>query len=297
MISTIIPAYKNTDDLVKNLRVNLPFLKDTEVIVVNDDPEKSIRKEMKEFDILLVENEKNLGFAGAVNAGTAKAKGEYVMLLNSDVILNSSSYSKALRHFDKNQNLFAVTFLQKESGGKSTGKNRIFWDMGLLKHSVAVDLQSGITAWAEGGSSIFDKKKFQKLEGMDSLYSPFYWEDIDLSYRAWKAGYEVYFDSSIQVRHDHESTIGKFFTSKKIKRTAFRNQHIFMIKNISDGSLIFSYWLLLIFNCLFYFFKKERLFAVGFLDAFAKVGEIAEHRSRQMKYFILSDRKILSKFQ
>ena len=55
-----------------------------------------------------------------------------------------------------------------------------------------------------------------KLGGMDTLYSPFYWEDIDLSYRAWKSGYQILYDPNIIVEHHHESTIAKYFDKKKV---------------------------------------------------------------------------------
>ncbi|PJE58197.1 MAG: glycosyltransferase family 2 protein, partial [Candidatus Portnoybacteria bacterium CG10_big_fil_rev_8_21_14_0_10_36_7] len=48
------------------------------------------------------------------------------------------------------------------------------------------------------------------LNGFDELYSPFYWEDIDLSYRAWKTGYTVLFDPQVLVEHHHETTIRTF---------------------------------------------------------------------------------------
>lgn len=296
MLSVIIPAYKNTEELVQNLKVNLPYLEGCEVIVVNDDPEKSIRDRLQNFNVTLVENKKNLGFAGAINTGVEKSSEKYVMFLNSDVILHNSSYKKALKHFEENKNLFAVTFLQKEINGKTVGKNKIYWELGLLKHRVASDMVTGISAWAEGGSSVFDKDKFLKLGSMDTLYSPFYWEDIDLSYRAWKAGYEVLFDATITVTHHHESTIGKFYDAKRIKRIAFRNQHIFTIKNITDTPLILAYWILLLPNFFYFLIKGKFLFIVGFFDAISKIYKIAEHRRRQKKYFILQDGKILSKF-
>ncbi len=297
MISTIIPAYKNTEELKRNLKNNLPYLEGYEVIVVNDDPERSIKKDLGDMNIILIENKKNLGFGGTVNVGVEKAKQKYVMLLNSDVVLGDSLFKNVLPNFEKNQNLFAVSFAQKEQGDRLVGKNKIFWDFGLVRHSKADDFTRGYTAWAEGGSSLFDKEKFIKLGGFDSLYSPFYWEDIDLSYRAWKAGYEILFDPSVVVNHHHESTIGKYFDEKKINRIAFRNQHIFMMKTVTDFNLTFSYWLLLVPNCVYFFFKKEVSFVSGLVDALKSYFKILEHRKKQRKYFILQDSKILAKFQ
>lgn len=296
MISVIIPAYKNTADLVGNLSHNLKYFKDCEVIVVNDDPEISIKKDLKSLSIRLIENQKNLGFGGAVNQGVEKAKGKYILLLNSDVLLKDSSFNKTIKHFEQQDNLFAVTFAQKEKDGSIVGKNKFIWDLGLIRHAKADEMDSGHTAWAEGGASLINKDQFLKLGGFDSLYSPFYWEDIDLSYRAWKAGYEILFDNDIVVRHHHESTIGKYFEKKEIKKISFRNQHIFLMKNISDPGLMFSYWYLIIPNIIYFLLKKEPLFAVGFFQALQKFFEIADHRSKQRKFFILPDSKIFSKF-
>lgn len=296
MISVIIPAYKNTEELIRNLRHNLPHLKGCEVIVVNDYPTESIKPAVRGLSIKLIENKKNLGFGGAVNEGVVAAKGQYVMLLNSDVVLDDDSYKKALPQFEKQDNLFAVTFAQREKNGLKVGKNRVFWDMGLVKHSKGRDFESGITAWAEGGACLIDRDKYLRLEGFDLLYSPFYWEDIDLSYRAWKAGYEVLFNPEIEVQHHHESTIGRFFDSEKIKRVSFRNQHIFMMKNMTELAKLLEYWLFLLPNFVYYLFHKEPAFIIGYLDAVMKFPQIQLRRTRQKKYSILQDSKILSKF-
>ena len=296
MISVIIPAYKNTDELVRNLRHNLPYLKGCEVIVVNDFPTESIKSTVRGLAIKLVENKRNLGFGGAVNEGVVVAKGQYVMLLNSDVVLDNDSYRKALSQFEKQDNLFAVTFAQHEKNGSRVGKNRLFWDMGLVKHSNAKDFEAGITGWAEGGSCLIDRSKYLRLEGFDLLYAPFYWEDIDLSYRAWKAGYEVLFNPHIEVQHHHESTIGKFFDSKKIKRVSFRNHHIFMMKNMTELPRLFEYWFFLLPNFVYYLLHKQPGFIIGYFDAIMKFPQIQVRRARQKKYSILQDSKILSRF-
>jgi GT2 family glycosyltransferase len=235
MISVVIPTYKKEDQLIRNLNRNLPFCKSCEVIVVNDFPENSIAKHMTQFpEVQLLENERNLGFSGAVNAGISKAQGDFVVLLNSDVVLKDNSFQRALIHFEKNSNLFAVAFAQKEKDGHIVGKNRIYWQKGFFRHDHASDREFGKTAWAEGGSSIFHREKLIKLDMFDTLYAPFYWEDIDLSYRAWKQGYEVLFDPSIVVEHHHESTIGTYFSKQSIDTIAFRNQLYFIWKNITD---------------------------------------------------------------
>src|SRR5690349_12987241 len=115
MISVIIPVYKNTEEFIKNLRSNLPHLKGEEVIVVNDDPTKSIQEELKHFkEVQLIENERNLGFGSTVNKGVEHAKGDVIFLLNSDVVLKDGSYKNAVEQLRRKPELFAISFAQIE---------------------------------------------------------------------------------------------------------------------------------------------------------------------------------------
>ncbi len=296
MISVVIPVYKKTELFLKNLRHNLPFLKGYEIIVVNDDPEMSIKKELAELSVILIENKKNLGFGGAVNMGVKKTGEKFVMLLNSDVILNNDRFKTTLQHFRKNKNLFAVSFAQKEKGGSIVGKNIIFWKNGFLQHRASSNLKLGINAWAEGGACLFDKEKFNRLGGFDEIYSPFYWEDIDLSYRAWKNGYEVLFDPKILVAHFHESTIGSYFSPEEIKTIAYRNQFIFMWKNITDFSYFWKHLLLLKLNLLILLLKGDVLFTKGYFLALKKISQILKRRRFEKKSSKYSDQNIIDKF-
>lgn len=292
MITVIIPTFKNVEELIKNLSLNLPFLKGCEVIVVNDDPEKSIKKSLEVFpQIELIENQKNLGFAGAVHVGIVRAKNDYIMLLNSDVILNDSAYMNAVISMREDQKIFAVSFAQKEKDGTTVGKNSIYWKNGFFQHKKALDLKSGINGWAEGGSCMINKKIYKEIGGFDPLYAPFYWEDIDLSYRAWKMGYKVLFNPEIVVQHHHESTIGKYFSQEYIKSIAYRNQFIFIWKNIEDGSLLLSHIVRLLFSLPIMMFK-DIAYIKGFWNALLLLPKIIEKR----KHSKMSDGDILNKF-
>lgn len=267
MISVVIPTYKNKDQFLENLKHNLIFLKECEIVIVNDNPEQSLIKELNEYkNIVLIENNKNLGFGLAVNIGIQKAKNNIIMLLNDDVILNDESYKKAITDLSNNPKLFGISFAQKEKNESIVGKNIVYWKKGLFFHQQANDLLKGENGWAEGGSCIINKKIFLDLNGFDPIYKPFYWEDIDLSYRAKKAGYSVLFDPEILVEHHHESTIGKFFSKEYIKTISFRNQLLFTWKNTNLGQKIIHF-LLLPYNILYYVIKGEFAFVKGFFRA------------------------------
>lgn len=296
MISVVIPAYKKTDLLVKNLEKNLPFLKGLKIVVVNDYPGTSIKKDLNKFSVRLLENKQNLGFGGAVNKGVKASKNKYVILLNSDVVLHDDSFKKALTYFEKNHKLFAVSFAQEEQDNSIVGKNRIYWKSGFFYHEKARYLLPGKNSWAEGGACIIDREKFLRLEGFDLLYTPFYWEDIDLSYRAWKSGFEIFFAPKIKVRHHHESTIGSFFSKKTINTIAYRNQLIFIWKNITDSKLLFSHLIFFIPNLIFFVFKRDLNFFKGLFQAIIKLPEILSRRKLNKNYLI-SDSEVLGYFR
>jgi len=294
MISVVIPTYKNREVFIRNLKHNLPFLKGCEVIVVNDDPSDSISETMKHFPgVVLIENKINLGFPGAADTGIRSATKPYVMLLNSDVLLLDDSYKKAVPKLKEDDRLFTVSFAQKEKDGAIVGKNRMYWNRGFLSHAKAHDLKTGETGWAEGGSCMLNKKIYEALGGFDYIYAPYYWEDIDLSYRAWKEGYRVEFERGILVEHHHESTIGKYFNQNKIRTVAYRNQFLFIWKNITDKRLINTHIAHVIKSFLPMVFK-DIAYIRGLFLALSKIVEVTE--KRRLTARILTDKEIISKF-
>jgi len=297
MISVIIPVYKNNDLFIKNLDHNLIFLDDCQIIVINDDPEKSLRSHLDQFkQITLIDNKKNLGFGESVNRGVKQSDSKYIMLLNSDVVLNDKSYLTALNYFKKND-VFAVSFSQKEKDGSIVGKNKIYWQEGFFSHQKVDGLNFGYNGWAEGGACIINKDTFLKLGGFDPLFSPFYWEDIDLSYRAWKSGYQIIFEPKILVIHHHQSTISKYFTKKQIKIIAYRNQIIFAWKNLTHFKLILQHLLNLPLWLIKSLVKGDYLFLIAFFNALFTLPKLLVKKIKLKKLFTVSDDKILSLFK
>lgn len=290
-ISIIIPVYKNYQMFYKYLQINKKYFTGCEVIIMNDYPQENITKSVKKIypQAIVHNNKKNLGFAGNVNKGVIKAKRNYVFLLNSDVVLKDNSFLKSLNYFKKDKSLFAIGFAQIEKDRKIVGANIGYFKNGFINHSYQsiTNNQSLMTNfWAEGGASIFRKKLFIKLSMLDNLYNPFYWEDIDLSYKAWKAGYKIFFTPFIKVEHHHESTIGKYFQQKKILQTAFRNQLIFQWKNLTDKDLIINHLIHL----------PKYILTPGFFNALIKLPEILKSRKKTKKLFKKTDKEILSLF-
>ncbi len=288
-ISIIIPVYKNFQMFYQNLVINKKYFTGCQVIIINDYPPEDITNQVKNIypEAVVFNNKKNLGFAGTVNKGVKKSTRNYIFLLNSDVILKDDSFKKAVNYFKKNKKLFAIGFAQEEADKKIVGANRGYFKDGLINHSyqLITNHQSLITNfWAEGGASIFRRKLFINLGMLDELYNPFYWEDIDLSYRAWKAGYEIKFAPAIVVEHRHKSTIGKYFQPKKILKIAFRNQLIFQWKNLTDNDLLIKHFINL----------PRYIFTPGFFEALLLLPKVLKKRKKIVKLAKKTDKEILN---
>lgn len=187
----------------------------------------------KNIKIQLLSCAENRRFGASANLGVLLASYQYVFLCNNDVIPQPGCLEAVMNIMENEKNTFAVgclEYLDSISGEKS-GKNRLWFARGLFQHSKAAEFSSGETAWASGGSALFNKEKWLELGGFDKAYYPAYWEDIDISFRARKKNWKVLFSAEAIVFHKHESTNTTVFGQRKINRMSWKNAFTFTLKN------------------------------------------------------------------
>ena len=159
-----------------------------------------------------------------------------------------------------------------------------YWHQGFVLHSVG-DLISTNTFWVSGGSGAFKSRIWNKLGGLDILFNPFYWEDIDLSYRAMKSGYKLIFEKNSVVIHEHEEGVIKSkFKPKNVQKIVYRNQFFFVWKNITDKKLLLSHLLWLPYHFLTAIVRKDWIFLQGFLLALLQLNRVQIHVIKLKNY-------------
>lgn len=280
--SVVIPNYNGQKLLAKNLPAVIEACQQWgragwEIIVVDDaSTDGSVSFLKKEFpQIKLVVHQKNQRFAAACNSGVKKARGEKVVLLNNDV-LPEPNFLKPLLNPFKDSEVFSVGCKEKDiKKGKLvfSGRGQGEFKRGLLVHWRAQDQDQKETLWTTGGSMAVDRGKWLDLGGMDTLFRPAYWEDIDLSWRARKKGWLVLFAPKSVVNHHHETTHRSTFGERKMKIYGLKNQFLFVWKN-ADFKRLSQHVFWLPYHLLVTNWHSKGLLLLGFFLALVQLPEL-----------------------
>ncbi len=295
-VSIIIPNHNGISLLRQFLPKVIDVADGAEIIVVDDNSTDDSVSWMKQIGtrITVIEKKEHTGFASTVNTGVTAAKGDIVYLLNTDVVPEKGFLSPLLTVLEDEQ-VFAVGSLEKsheKEGIVTRGRGKAKWTKGFFIHRKGEsDLRD--TAWVSGGSAAFRKSLWVKFGGMDELYNPFYWEDIDLSYRALKNGYKIRFEPTSIVHHYHDKgSIKREFSPEYVKLVAYRNQFIFIWKNLSDAGIFRDHFLWLPVRLFQALFRFDWRFTAGLFWAVLLLPAIIHSRHLQQQFWRIPDREI-----
>ncbi|MBI3984697.1 MAG: glycosyltransferase family 2 protein [Candidatus Levybacteria bacterium] len=302
-LSVVIPNYNGAQILGKNLPKILKeledFGKEYEIIIVDDGSEDNSIEVIKKFPkIKLFLNPKNLGFSSTVDRGVEEASGQLILLLNTDVYPEKGFLGPLVDCFE-DEKVFAVGCMDKSIEKEKIvlrGRGIGSWQRGFLVHSRG-EVDRTDTLWVSGGSGMFRKSIWVKLGGLNRLFDPFYWEDIDLSYRALKSGFKVLFEPKSIVFHEHEKgVIKKKFSPFDVKVIAYRNQFTFVWTNLTDFDLLIKHILFLPYHMLKAIIGLDGAFYLGFFKALIILPKSLTVRYNNKKLFVKSDKEITQQF-
>jgi GT2 family glycosyltransferase len=247
-ISVVIPNYNGRHLIEKNLPSVYDALRssviDYEIIIVDDfSTDDSVAFIQSNFPtVILILNETNQGFSPTINRGIFHATKDLIFALNSDVELMTGYFNLLLKYF-QDEAVFGVS-------GRTIGLNDdVIQEAAKFprqKVSKKIDpynfhiRESGTfnvpTLYLSGANALIDRRKLIHLRGFDEIYAPFYSEDLDLSIRAWRAGWKCFYEHEAICRHPVSATIKKYHVKKKVWIVSNRNKLILHAIHLKDLS-------------------------------------------------------------
>lgn len=306
-ITVVIPTYNGQALLAKHLPKVAEILVPGDEIIVVDDASTDetiswLESQIKYFDDLEIDlrwihHIKNKRFAAAVNSGVELAAHPYILLLNNDVTPLSPDLRQQLLAWFENEDTFAVGCAEVTKNtpdaqlyGRGTGD----YQRGLLVHWYEPDQKQYQTLWTAGGSMMFDKAKFNELGGFDTLFYPAYEEDRDLSYRALKHGWSIFFEHRARVWHQHESTNLTVFGKRQMITASWKNQFLLVWKNISDPRMLIEHLAWLPYHLIVTNWRTAGAVGVGFWRALRHLPIVWQRRITHRKFWHRTDREVLA---
>ena len=231
-LSVVIVSYNVRDYLENCLQSVSRALEgiEGEVFVVDnhsdDDSVEAVRSQYPW--VRLIENQENMGFSRANNIAIREARGEYVLLLNPDTIVEEATLREVLRFMEEHPKAGGAGVMMHNADGSLAPESRralptpwvsCLKMLGFTKRYYMSHLpwdQPGRIEVISGAFCFLRKKALDEVGLLDEDFF-MYGEDIDLSYRLMKGGWENWY-LPFPITH---------FKGKSTQKSDYRYVHIF----------------------------------------------------------------------
>lgn len=237
-VSIMIPNYNGKGLLEENLPYAFAALRQAgcegELVVADDASTDDSCRFIREHhpDCILIEASENLGFAGNCNRGIRVCRGEWVLVLNSDVKL-APDYLKILLAFARGESVFGLSgSIYPDNGGPiSDGGKFPAWNGIMLNTTLNYEVlepegNAFPALFLSGAAALIHAEKFRELGGFQELFNPYYFEDAEIGLMAWRNGWASLYVPDARCFHRISSTIGKNTGKEKVRIIARRNKFL-----------------------------------------------------------------------
>ena len=273
-----------------------------EIIVVDnasqDDSTKRLQAE--HADVILIQNQSNIGFVRANNQAFQISNGRYVFMLNPDTLVLDKAIDKLVQFMDEhpegggggpkilnpdmslqpNCHHFPTIFMRLI---EHAGLNRRYPDVRLFGKEFMTYWTYNETKevdWITGCSLILRREALEKVGNLDENYF-MYSEETDICYRLKKAGWKILFCPSASIIHyggksSTSQTVEKQYFGAVIKHL-YKSKYFFFKKNYSNvhcfvlKTIDFIYYFLFYVKNLFRINLKERKIKLSYASSILSI--------------------------
>lgn len=283
-----------------------------EIIVVDNGSAENVRQDLAGLDFAkVIRSETNLGFAGGNNFGLKHCTGDYVLLLNNDMILNGDFLAPLRDYLDAHPKVGAVQgkmILPRHNNTLDVCGSFITWlgfpyHYGYFKPDGPKYQRPHRVFSGKGACLMFRRELIPKIGGFlfdEDFFA--YYEEADFCHRVWLAGFEVHFVPSPPVAHLMGVTSDANPQQGFTLRRYLRNMMFSLLSNLSWPWMfrILPFYFAMMFGSMAMSavtFKKIQFLAHlgAFTHCFKNFGKIRARRRLVKSFRKASDREIFSK--
>ena len=275
-VSVVTPNY-NGKKFLKNYFKSLNLDKEYigEVIIVDnasgDGSVEYIKNTKFEYDVRIIENSENLGFAPAVNQAISKAKNEYIFSLNNDTEIEKGTIKALINLIESDEEIFSVQAKMLQYGDKNIiddvgdDYNLLGWTKKRGEGRSSAEYMEVSEIFSScAGAALYRKSLLDKYGAFDSKFFA-YMEDVDLALRARINGYKNLYCPDALVYHIGSATSGSRYNEFKVKLAA-RNNLWVVYKNIPIPFKIINFIFLFFGFLIKYIFFLKKGFGPQYLQ-------------------------------
>lgn len=242
LVSIVTVNFNGSEDTIEMIesltRITYPNI---EIIVIDNHSENDNPRRIKDKfpNVVLYESNLNMGFAGGNNLGIMRARGEYILLLNNDTIVDKGFLEPLVAKMQRDPKIGCVS-----------AKLRYYYDRSVIQfagytpidhrtmRSFAIGYrekdkgqhdQDKETPYAHGAAMMVSMKVIKEIGIMSYIFF-LYYEEADWSYRIKRAGYTIWYVHNSLVYHKESIAVGKLSDLKVYYQN--RNRLVFMRRNV-----------------------------------------------------------------
>ncbi len=261
-----------------------------EILIIDDSGAANLEPWLQERfpSVDCISNARNLGFGQALLAGAQSARHELIFCLNPDVILRPGCLGPLIERMAE-ADVFAVAPLVLLDGERTVAESlsALEWREGfpvlevgreqLQPSSEGGEESKGLAVcFTLGGASLLRRADFLSAGGFDPLYEPFYWEDVDHCWSAWRRGLRVLVEPRAVVEHFHRGTIGARIPNDLVRAAIEKNRLLFTWKFLDEEETTAQHLRGLEERLLSSAVLDDRESLIWFLTALDQLGELEE---------------------
>jgi GT2 family glycosyltransferase len=239
------------------------------VLVDNQSTDDSVAFTRRRFPAVEIVVPPENDFLFSLNGVAESRREEVVIVVNNDMRFDEGFIGPLLSHFHDPDVFCAGAAIRTWDGSADTVGPRCAWLERCWFHK-AWRLERQQLAWtldACAGAAAYRRRMFVALGGFDPLYRPGYYEDLDLSYRAWTRGWKTLYDPRSRAYHKESASMLARYGDSGKARMLYRNHLLFTLKNVGGPAFLAGFLLLLPYRVLSPLARGHRVPLAGFVRA------------------------------